>query len=328
MMSAPHPFRFAVQAYQASSAREWTELARATEAQGYSALHLADHYFGPGPLEASTSHPVQTIAAMPAIAHAAAVTSTLLVGCRVFCVDYHVPAVLAKEAATLDLLSDGRLELGLGAGWIRDEYDALGVQFDRPGVRIDRLEEVVALVKAHFGPDQIDIDGRYVRVHSYSGVPKPVQHPRPPIIIGGGAKRVLTLAGREADIVSLNFDNSSGVIGAAGVGSSTAESTDQKIGWIRDGAGDRFDEIEIEIAGCFAEVTDNAGPAVARYADLFGLTASQILDHPNVLIGSVDAICDTLRARRERYGISYITVSAPVAEAFAPVVARLAGTLQ
>jgi probable F420-dependent oxidoreductase len=324
-MSDPRPFRFAVQAFNAESAREWTERARQTEDLGYSALHVADHYFGPGPLEASTHHPVQTIAATPAMAHAAAVTSELRIGCRVWCVDYHVPAVLAKEAATLDLLSDGRLELGLGAGWVRDEYDAMGVPFDRAGVRIDRLEEVIALMKAHLGPDQIDLHGTHVNVHSYSGVPKPVQRPRPPIMIGGGAQRVLTLAGREADIVSLNFNNSAGVIGAQGVGSSTAELTEQKIGWIRDGAGARFDEIELEIAAYFTVVTDNGAAAAAGLAGAFGLSVEQMRDHPNALIGSVDEIVETLQARRERYGISYVTVSGVNAEAFAPVVARLSG---
>lgn len=324
-MPAPRPFRFAVQSFLADSAKEWTERARQTEDLGYSALHLADHYFGPGPLEESTHHPVQTIAATPAIAHAAAVTTTLRVGCRVYCVDYHVPAVLAKEAATLDLLSDGRLELGLGAGWVRDEYDAMGVDFDPAGQRIERLDEVITLMKAHFAEGQIDQRGKHVNVHSYSGVPKPVQQPHPPIMVGGGARRVLTLAGRQADIVSLNFDNSAGVIGPQGVGSSTAELTDEKIRWIREGAGDRFDEIELEIAAYFTVITGNGEAAAAGLAGAFGLTVEQMRDHPNALIGSVDEICDRLLARRERYGISYITVSGPNAEAFAPVVARLSG---
>ncbi len=224
------------------------------------------------------------------------------------------------------MLSEGRLELGLGAGWIRDEYDAMGVQFDRAGVRIDRLEEFIALVKAHFGPDQIDVRGTHIKTYNYSGQPKPVQQPRPPIMIGGGAQRVLTLAGREADIVSLNFNNSSGMIGPDGVGSSTASETDRKIGWIRDGAGDRFDDIEIEIGAYFTAVTDNAAAAIGAMAGAFNLSEEEMRDHPNAFIGSVDEICDQLVARRERYGISYITVNNLNAEAFAPVVTRLAGT--
>jgi probable F420-dependent oxidoreductase len=323
---AVRPFRFGVQQFTAGSAAEWTEFARRTESQGYSALHLADHYFGPGPIEQSTHHAVQGIAAVPAMAHAAAVTSTLRIGCRVFCVDYHVPAVLAKEAATLDLLSDGRLELGLGAGWIRDEYAGMGVPFDSAGTRIERLAEVIALMKAHFSGEQIAIDGTHVHVRDYAGAPRPVQQPGPPIMIGGGSPKVLRLAGREADIVSLNFDNSSGMIGQAGVQSSTAELTEQKIGWIREGAGDRFDDIELEIAGYFTVVTDDAETAAAGMAKAFGLTTEAMLDHPNALIGSVNAICDRLQERRERYGISYVTVAGRNATAFAPVVERLTGT--
>ena len=158
-MSRTHPFRFGLQAYQATSAKQWRNLVREAEQLGYSAFHLADHYFGPGPLEAETRHPVQDLAAIPAMAVAAEATDTIRIGCRVLCVDYHLPAVLAKELATLDFLSDGRLEIGLGAGWIEAEYRAMGVRWDRPGVRLQRLEEVIDLIEAHFGGEQIAIDG-------------------------------------------------------------------------------------------------------------------------------------------------------------------------
>lgn len=159
---------------------------------------------------------MQGLAAIPALAAAAAVTDTLRIGSRVQCVDYHVPAVLAKSAATLDLLSDGRFELGLGAGWLQAEYRAIGVPFDAPSTRIDRLAEVVSLVKVHFSGEPIDVSGRHVSVSGYTGVPAPVSKPHPPIMIGGGSRKVLTLAGREADIVSLNFNNRAGVIGPDG----------------------------------------------------------------------------------------------------------------
>jgi probable F420-dependent oxidoreductase len=324
-LSAHKPFRFAVQAYQASSAREWRETVKQAESLGYSAIHLADHYFGPGPLEAETHHPVQNLAAVPAMAMAAEATDHIRVGCRVFCVDYHVPAVLAKEVATLDFLSEGRLELGLGAGWIQAEYRAMGVPWDSAGVRIERLGEVVALIKAHFGHEQIDIDGRYVKVSGYQGVPEVVQRPHPPIMIGGGAQKILGLAGREADIVSLNFNNQSGQIGAAGVQSSTAEQTDRKIGWIRDGAGDRFDDIEIEIAAYFTVVTDQAQSQAEAFGTMFGLDPSDIREHPHVLLGSTAEIAEEIQRRRERFGISYVTVSHRSMESFAPVVEHLAG---
>ena len=324
-MTPLRPFRFSAQVFSASSAKEWRETAQQAESLGYSALHLADHYFGPGPLEATTHHPVQVLAAVPAMAMAAEATETIRIGCRVFCVDYHVPAVLAKEAATLDLLSEGRLELGLGAGWVEAEYDAMGIPFDRPGIRIDRLAEVIALVKAHSGGEQIELDGTHVRVHGYRGVPEPVQRPHPPIMVGGGAERVLRLAGREADIVSLNFNNRSGVIGGEGVRSATATETDRKVQWVRDGAGDRFDEIEIETAAYFTVVTDDGFAAAAGLGAMFGLEADEMRSHPNALVGSVDEICEQLEARRERHGISYVAVSQRNMVDFAPVVARMQG---
>lgn len=324
-MSPSRHFRFAVQAYQAASAKEWRATAQRAEGLGYSALHLADHYFGPGPLEAETNHPVQDLAAVPAMAMAAECTDRIRIGCRVLCADYHLPAVLAKEAATLDLLSEGRLELGLGAGWIRAEYDAMGIGWEPASVRIDRLAEVVAVVKAHFGGGPIDFAGEHVRVSGYRGVPEPVQKPHPPIMIGGGRERILGLAGREADIVSVNFDNSAGRLGPASVQGSTAEETDRKIGWIRAGAGSRFDSIELEIAAYFTSVTTDTAGQTRSMAAGFGVEPGALDEHPHVLVGSVAGIVEKLEARRERYGISYVTVGSRVMEDFAPVVERLAG---
>lgn len=324
-MSGARPFRFSAQAFSATSAKEWRETALRAEALGYSALHLADHYFGPGPVEASTHHPVQGLAAVPAMAMAAEATDGIRIGCRVFCVDYHLPAVLAKEAATLDLLSEGRLELGLGAGWVADEYEAMGIPFDPPGTRVDRLGEVIALVKAHCSGAPIEIDGAHVAVHGYSGVPEPVQRPHPPIMVGGGARRVLGLAGREADIVSLNFDNRSGVIGGEGVRSSTAVEMDRKLEWVRDGAGERFGDLEIETAAYFTVLTDDGAGAAAGLGSMFGLEPEEMRSHPNALLGSVDEICEELERRRERHGISYVAIPQRQMDAFAPVVARMHG---
>ena len=319
------PFRFAVQSYAATSGADWREQARTAEALGYSAFHLADHVIGDGPALAATHHPVQTVAAIPAMVVAAEATSTIKVGCRVLCCDYRNASILAKELATIDFFSDGRLEMGLGAGWLANEYEAIGVPFLSAGERIDRLTETIAVVRAHFGGGQIDVQGRHVHAVGFEGVPKPV-HGRPPLMIGGGARRVLGVAGREADIVSLNFNNSSGMIGPAGVGSSTAALTDEKIAWIRDGAGERFDQIEIEIGAYFTVVTDKRDATLAQMAPMFGLTPDALADHPHALIGSVDYMCDELTRRRDRYGISYITVGRATMEAFAPVVAKLAGT--
>jgi probable F420-dependent oxidoreductase len=321
-MSTTTPFRFAVQEYEASSGREWKETARRVEDLGYSALHVADHYVGK--VTGDPAPQRQELALMPALAVAAAVTERLKVGSRVACVDYHSPAVLMKEAATIDLLSDGRLELGLGAGWVETEYGQIGVPFDPAGRRVDRLGEVVDLVRDFFSGAELAVDGVDVHVKGYRGVP-PGSH-RPPIMIGGGARRVLTLAGRMADIVSLNFNNRAGVIGPDGVASATASETDRKIEWIRAGAGDRFDQLELEVAAYFTAVTDRAQQMASTIGANFGLDAEEMLDHPNALIGSVDAISDRLVDRRKRYGISYITVPGRHADAFAPVVGRLAGS--
>ena len=323
-MATNKPFRFGIQSYAPESGAQWRDQARRVEELGFSTLSIADHILGPGPALQAASHPVQTVAAIPAMAVAAEVTTTLNIGSRVICTDYRNPVILAKELATLDFFSGGRLEIGLGAGWLEVEYDAIGIPFDTAGVRIDRMEEVIALLRASFADGQLDIDGTHVHAVGFEAVPKPVRTPAPPIMIGGGAKRVLGIAGREADIVSLNFNNSSGKIGAAGVGSSTAELTDQKIEWIKAGAGDRFDDIELEIAAYFTVVTDDAS-TIEKMAGMFALTPEAMAQHPHALIGSVDAICDLLVERRERYGISYITFGATAMESVAPIVARLAG---
>ena len=326
---AKKPFRFGVQSYAASSAADWREQVRTAESLGYSTFHLADHIIGPGPALSATNHPVQNLASIPAMAVAAEATTTIGIGCRVFCADFHNPVILAKDLATLDMFSDGRLEVGIGAGWLQGEYEAIGVPFDPPGVRIDRLIETIAVLRACFDDGEVNVTGTHVHAVGFESVPKPVRREgrtRPPFMIGGGAKRILGLAGREADIVSLNFDNVSGKIGPAGVGSSTAEITAKKIEWIKAGAGDRFDEIELEIGAYFTVITDARDATLAKMAPMFALSPEQFADHPHALIGSVDSICEQIIERRERYGISYITVNRGNLESFAPVVARLAGS--
>ncbi|MSO31756.1 MAG: TIGR03621 family F420-dependent LLM class oxidoreductase [Ilumatobacteraceae bacterium] len=319
------PFRFGVQGYAPASAGEWRALARKAESLGFSSFHLADHVIGPGPALAATGHPVQTVAAIPAMAVAAEATTTIKIGCRVLCVDYRNPVMLAKELATLDFFSEGRLEIGLGAGWLQNEYDAMGITFDRAGIRLDRLEEVIALIRASSADGELNMVGKHVHAVGFEAVPKPTQRPMPPIMIGGGAQRILGIAGREADIVSLNFNNSSGKLGPEGIGSATAELTDQKIQWIKDGAGSRFDDIEIEIAAYFTVVTPDGEATRAKMAPMFGLTPEVFAEHPNALIGSVDEICDRIVERRERYGISYVTFGSSVMEAAAPIVEKLSG---
>ncbi len=325
------PFRFGLQAFEARTADEWMGLVRRVESLGYATLFSTDHYFGPGPIADSSGHRPVDMSPVVSIAYAAAVTTSLRVGCRVFACDYHHPVVLAKEMATLDLLSGGRLEVGLGAGWVRDEYDGLGITMARPGVRIERLRETVDLMRAHWSGEPIEQHGTHVDVSGFSGRPLPVQRPGsgdrsgPPIMIGGGSPKVLGLAGAKADIVSVNFDNSSGRLGGASVAGSGSDQTARKIEWIRAGAGDRLDELEIEIGAYFVAVGDDAPAQLETMAQRFGVPVDDFATHPHALFGSVDQVCETLLERRERFGVSYVTVAQRYMEAFAPIVAELAG---
>jgi probable F420-dependent oxidoreductase len=324
------PFRFGLQSYAATSPQDWRDQASRAESLGFSTFSVADHVIGPGPALSAMGHPVQDVAAVPAMAVAIEATETINVGARVFCVDYREPVMLAKELATLEFFAEGRLEIGLGAGWLQGEYEAMGVQWDRAGVRLDRFEETIVLIRQHFSEDPVDIAGQYVRASGFQGVPKPSKG-MPPIMIGGGAKRVLGIAGREADIVSLNFNNSSGKMGPDGFGSSTAELTAQKVDWIKAGASERtdgrgFDDLEIEIGAYFTVVADDRDATLEQMAPRLGLEPEEVAEHPHALIGSVDAICDQLIERRDKYGISYVTFSARTVESVAPIVERLAGT--
>ena len=269
------PFRFGVQSFNADSGEDWTGQAQQAEALGYSCFHLADHILGAGEALTKANHPEQNVAAIPAMAYAAAVTSTINIGCRVFCIDYHNPVVLIKSALTIDKLSGGRLELGLGAGWVKEEYAALGLTMDSPAIRIDRLGDVVEGLRAFVGEGEVEVSNDTIEWRDFTGVPKPVGSV--PIMIGGGSPRILRLAGREADIVSLNFNNRSGMIGPDGVGLSTEAETQKKIGWIREGAGERFDDLEIEIGAYFTFVMDDPSPVLGQFAQMFGMSEDDML---------------------------------------------------
>jgi probable F420-dependent oxidoreductase len=247
---------------------------------------------------------------------AASWTTTLRVGTRVACVDYHVPAVLAKEAATIDLLSDGRLVLGLGAGWHSEEYRSMGLTFDEAPRRVQKLEEVVALVKAHFSGQPVELDGQVVSVHDYVGVPE--RTPPPPIMIGGSRPRVLGLAGREADIVSLSNVIQPGVDTRAEIG--------RQLDRVRAGAGGRFEQLEFELMSVYVDVTDDDEKGLERAGRLLGAEPSFLRDHPLVLVGSVDRIAEQLVEQRENLGINYVCVPHHFVDVFAPVVAMLAGS--
>ena len=314
-MASGRKFRFGIMCSHASSAADFREKARQAEALGYSTLFVPDHFI---------DHP---LAPMPAMAAAAAVTDTLLVGSLVLGNDYKHPVVLAREAATLDLLSDGRLELGLGAGWMTADYDKAGLELERPGVRIDRLQESVAILKGLMADEPFTFHGNHYSVTDLDGQPKPVQRPHPPFIIGGGAPKILGLAAREAAVVGVNANLRGGVaISDDAARSMTGAATDQKIAWLRDAAGARFDDLEIQSFVGFTTFTDDRTSLAEVMAGAFGVSPADALETPVVLAGTLDEMIDDLHARRERWDMSYVVVGVDVMEQFAPAVAKLAGT--
>ncbi len=314
-MAHDRKFRFGVMCSDAASAADFREKARNAEALGYSTLFVPDHFI---------DHP---LAPMPAMATAAAVTDTLRIGSLVLGNDYKHPVVLAREAATLDLLSDGRLEVGLGAGWMTADYEKAGLELDRPGVRIDRLEESVAILKGLMADQPCTFNGKHYTVTDVDGQPKPVQQPHPPFIIGGGGPKILGLGAREADIVGINANLRGGVaISDDTARSMTGVATDEKLARLRAAAGDRFDELEIQSFVGFTNFTDDRRALAEMMARAFGVAPEEALEIPVVLAGTLEEMIDDVYTRRERWGMSYVVVGVDVMEQFAPAVARLAGT--
>ncbi len=321
------PFRFAIQGFSSPTRAEWTELARKVEGSGFSTLHVADHYLGPGSKIEGTGHRVQQLALIPAMTAAAMVTSTLRIGSRMACVSYHHPTILAKEMASIDVLSEGRLEVGLGAGWLVAEYEGLGIPFEPVGKRVQALRETAEFFRIAFAAEgEVDYRGEIVQSYGYVPVPATIQRPHPPIMIGGGAPRVLGIAGELADIVSVNFNNSGGVVGAGSIASSSEDETRKKVQWVKDGAGDRFDDLELETAAYFIAVEGRSQLTAEAVMARTGMDLPTLQRFPHAAVGSVEAICEELIRRREEYGFSYITVGDAHLDAFVPIVERLAGT--
>ena len=313
-MTVARIFRFGVEAMGGGmDAKGWRLLARRVESLGYATLVVVDHLG-------------DQLAPMPAMLAAAEATSRLRVGSFVFANDLRHPALLAKDAATVDLLSDGRLELGIGAGWNRVEHERLGIPFASAGTRVERLAESVSILKGLFEQEAFSFDGRHYSVRDLAGLPRPVQRPHPPILVGGGGRRVLSLAAREADIVGLNPTLASGSVDARAMVSATADATAKKAAWVCGAAGARFRKLELNIRIYHTMITVERTAAVADVAAATGLTPAQVLDSPHVLIGTIDQVVMDLEERRERYGLSYIVVTVDACEPFAPVVARLSGT--
>jgi probable F420-dependent oxidoreductase len=310
------PFRFSVGGGEPVSARALAERARRAETIGYATYVISDHL-------------LNTLAPNIGLAAIAAATEKLRIGHFVLNNDLRHPAVLHQELATLDVLSEGRLEIGIGAGWNEPEYRASGIPFEAVATRVSRLEEAIAILKGLFRDEKYTFQGQHYAITEMDGRPKAVQKPHPPILVGGGGKRVLGLAGREAQIVGF-----APRIGAkiGGFRSCTFEATREKLQWVKEAAGARFDEIELNTYPAFrpASVTNEPRKAAEELLarinerESSGLTVDELLDSPHVFIGTVDQLVEKFTRLRDELGISNVMVGSGLDE-FAPIVERLAG---
>jgi len=302
------PFRFGVSVRHAEDGDDWREKARRAEGLGYSVFLVPDHL-------------AEILPPWVALTVAAEAAPTMRVGTFVLNNDLRHPALVAREAAALDLLTDGRVELGLGAGHMEAEYDQIGLRFDPNAVRLERLGEAVAIVKRLLAGDEVTFSGAHYTLRGHRVSPVPVQQPRPPLLLGGNSRGLLELAGREADIVSfLGFSHRRGGR-AFDMGAFGSDGTDERIRVVRDAAGSRFGELELNAVVQRVVVTNDAGTAAGELAKEVELTTDEVLDSPYLLVGSVNAIAVGLRARHERHGFSYWVVPEGVMDAFAPVIA-------
>ncbi|PWT77702.1 MAG: LLM class F420-dependent oxidoreductase [Chloroflexi bacterium] len=315
-MSNARPFRFGIKVAtdpgDLPTREDWVALARKAEDLGYATFSVADHY----------TNEILPIAALMYVADA---TSTLRIGSCVFDINYRHPVLLAKEVAAIDWFSGGRFELGLGAGALRIDYDQVGLPFDPPGVRVQRLAESVSIFKQFFNQDSVTFAGQYYTVTDLPAIPKAAQRPRPPIFIGGGGKKLLTLAAREADIIGVEaklHDDKGNTVPSE----RTEAALGQKVAMLREVAGARFASIELNYGFRAVIVTDDRQQAAEQYARErgTGVTAEEVLADPYLLIGTVEQMVETLERRRDQFGISYLQVFFQNIDTFAPVVARLA----
>ncbi len=306
------PFRFGIQASTTSDRASWIGLARRAEDLGYAVLTMPDHF-------------TDQLAPLPALQCAADATERLRIGALVWDNDYKHPVVFAKEMATVDLLSEGRLEIGIGAGWMETDYRQSGIAYDSPKVRVDRFEEAITVIKGAFGSGPFSFAGEHYQIADYEGFPKPLQHPWPPFLIGGGGRRVLSIAAREADIVGINGNMAPGAVGPEVLASMTADAVDEKIELVRQVAGERFEGIELNVRVFMVNFTDSRAAAVEGIAGAIGFDPAMVEATPFALVGTPAQMAEDLLARRERWGFSYVIVGQQDVEQFAPVVESLAG---
>ena len=310
------PFTFLVDDYTATNATELGERARRAEALGATTFVIPDHL-------------VPMMAPIPYLTTVAAATERLRISAFVHNNDLRHPVILAKDLATLDILSGGRLDVGIGAGWNKPEYDAIGLPFDPVGVRVSRLTEAVAVLKGCFGEESFSFAGEHYTITNYDGQPKPIQQPYPPIFIGGGGRRILTLAGREANIVGLAPRILSEQ--RSDPRSITWAATEEKLAWVKEAAGDRFDGLTFNVypSGWPITVTDDlrgeARKVIDRMKERSGieLTVDEVIASPHIFIGSIERFVEKFEELRDRLGISSFMVGS--LDELGPVVERLAG---
>jgi probable F420-dependent oxidoreductase len=299
------PFRFGAQFTQGNTLAEVRALVRQVESDGFWGVFTPDHYAG---IPLATGGLLATVAQL---------SSKLQVGALVYDNDFRHPLLLAREAATLEVLSEGRFICGIGAGWYEGEYHQVGLSWDAPGVRISRLEEALPLLLAAWSGETFSHQGKFYQVQDHGGLPVA----RPRLMVGGGGKRMLGLAGKHADIVNLNAKLD------RGFGEEMTKFSDsdlhQMIAWVREGAGDRFEEIELSVPVFFGAVDDEA--RVAEMAAAQGYTVEQARSSPNYLFGSRQEIVDRLHHLREEFGISLFILSdfGCDLQKFAPIVREL-----
>jgi probable F420-dependent oxidoreductase len=313
----PRPFRFLADARRIATVRELTETARRAEAVGIDTLVVPDHL-------------IEQLSPVPAMAVIAAVSERLRIGAFVLNNDLRHPAVLAQDLASLDVLSEGRLDVAIGAGWNRPEYDAIGLAFDRTPVRQARLAEAITVLKGCFADGPFSFSGEHYTITEYDAHPKPIQKPHPPLLVGGGGRRTLTLAAREASIVGLAPRILPG--GRGDPQSVTWAATAEKIEWVREAAGDRFEELELNVYPSMVAVSltdqprQEAEQVAAQLTERSGVAISpdEVLEAPHLFIGSVDGFVEKFTRLRDELGISSFMVGE--VDELAPVVERLAGT--
>jgi probable F420-dependent oxidoreductase len=312
------PFRFGLLSHNTSPSLEYlVALARRAEQAAYATFLLPDH------LE-------DQFAPALALAMVVQATTSIRIGSCVFDNDFRHPVLLAKDVATLDHLSHGRFELGLGAGWMQSEYEHIGLSFDRPAVRINRLTEALQIVKALLTEETVSFSGQYYSINGMHGLPKSLQKPYPPFYLGGSGKRMLQLAAREASCVGIvprikKTERGDHMNDLLDMDDAAPEALQQKISWIREAAGSRFAELELNIVLMDVQVTNARDQAQQTLAERYGTSAQAIQDSPFFLIGTLEQIREKLWQVREQFGFSYIAAWEEHLELLAPAVVHLTG---